>query len=122
MFEKATRLKLRFNYKGQASVEDLWELPLKSLDEVYKQLNAELKAKEGESLLDVKSSEDSVLTLKIEIVKHIFKVKMDEKTEKDNAAEKSAQKQKILSIISEKQDETLKNMSIEDLRKLKDTL
>ena len=41
MFEKAVKGKYRFPYKGQIAVEDLYDLPLGSLDTVFKTLNAE---------------------------------------------------------------------------------
>ena len=56
LFEVATRKQYRFPYKGNASVEDLWHLPLKELDAVFKILNAEAKKTEEESLLNTKSA------------------------------------------------------------------
>ena len=58
VFERAAMNKYRFPYKGQISVEDLWDLSLPGLDSVFKQLNKLKKANEEESLLEVKSAED----------------------------------------------------------------
>lgn len=118
MFEKASRLKLRFNYRGLCSVEDLWEISIEALDAIYKVLNAKSKEQKEESLLDTKSQEDEILVLKIDIVKYIMKVRLQEKKDKENAALRAGQKQKLLEIIAKKQDEKLESMSVEDLTKL----
>lgn len=34
IFEKATKEKYRFPFKGQVSVEDLWDLKLQDLDSI----------------------------------------------------------------------------------------
>ena len=46
VFERAAMNKYRFPYKGQISVEDLWDLSLPGLDSVFKQLNKLKKANE----------------------------------------------------------------------------
>ena len=43
MFEIATRNKFRFPFKGVISTEDLWDLSVESLDNVFKTLNSEMK-------------------------------------------------------------------------------
>ena len=77
MFEKAARLKLRF--KSSLSVEDLWDLSPNALDAIFKDLNAQTKVRKEESLLDYRSTEDTIVDLKIDIVKHIVSVKLEEK-------------------------------------------
>jgi hypothetical protein len=118
MFEKASRLKLRFNYKGLCSTEDLWDLPLTALDTIFKGLNAALKAQKEESLLETKSQADEILDLQIGIVKHIVEVRLAEQKAKQDEAANAARKQKILSIIAEKQDAALQSLSVEQLTKL----
>lgn len=118
MFEKAARLKLRFNHKGLCTTEDLWDLPLRSLDSIFKELNAELKTQNEESLLDTKSHENKILDLQIGIVRHVVEVRLNEKKIRENEVERAAKKEKLLGIIAEKQDASLHNMSIEDLTKL----
>lgn len=122
MFEKAVKGKYRFPYKGQIAVEDLYDLPLGSLDTVFKTLNAEVQKTEEESLLQTKSAEDDILATKIEIVKYIFNEKLEEKKNRQEAAERKEKKQKIMQIIATKQDEALRNASVEDLQKMLDEL
>lgn len=118
MFEVATRNKIRWAYKGSISVEDLWELSVTELDSVFKTLNSQVKQAKEESLLSSKSEEDTVLELQIEIVKYIVSVKLEEKEASMKNKTNKEQKQKIMQIIASKQDESLKNSSIEDLEKM----
>ncbi len=118
MFEKASRLKLRFNYRGLCITEDLWDMPLTALDTIYKGLNGQLKAQKEESLLETKSEADELLDLQIAIVRHVVEVRLAEQRERQDAVAKAAQKQKIMAIIADKQDAELHSMSIEDLNKL----
>lgn len=63
MFEEATRNKYRFNSNhGVLSVEQLWELRLTSLKDIAEQL----------------SNDRMVLGKKLEIVKHVIKVREEE--------------------------------------------
>lgn len=118
MFEKATRLKLRFNFRGLIGVEELWDLDEKQLNSIFKELNAKLKSQSEESLLDQKTDEDKILELKVSIIRYIVKVKLEERKNRENEALKEANKQKILNIIAKKQDEALENKSIDELMKL----
>jgi len=118
MFEKAARGKLRFNYRGFCSVEDLWDLSLEALDAIYKTLNAKNKAQNEDSLLEIKKGECDVLSLQIAIVKHIVMVRLQEQKNREDLAAKAARKQQLLAIMAEKQDADLRNLSMDDLVKL----
>lgn len=118
MFEYATRNKLRFPYKGNVSVEDLWDLKLNDLDSVFKTLNRKVKQTEEESLLTVKSVEDTELSIQIEIVKYIFNTKTAEANAKLAEKERKEYKQKLMEIKAAKQEQALWNMSEEELDKL----
>lgn len=122
IFEYAVRNKVRFPFKGMISVEDLWDLSVTSLDSIYKTLNAQVKQSEEESLLTTKTSVDTTLEVQIEIVKYIVSIKLKEQAAREKAAVKRAQKQKIMSIIATKEDEALKNSSVDDLKKMLDAL
>lgn len=117
LFEVAVREKYRFPYKGMISTEDLWDLSVTSLDSIFKTLNKERKNADEESLLDVKDNVDTTLENKIAIIKYVVNVKQTEAAEKLLECEKKQQKQKIMNLIAKKQDETLENMSQEELLK-----
>jgi len=117
LFEIATRQKYKFTYMGQKSVEDLWELSLPKLDSIYKELNKEVKASSEESLLDTKSAKDEELENKIEIIKHIVKVKQEEAKAVKDAVAKKAERDKLLNILGRKEDEALEALTPEEIRK-----
>lgn len=117
LFESATRSKMRFPFKGMISVEDLWDLSLTNLDSVFKTLNAEAKKSEEESLLNTKSKEDEEISNKIEIVKYIVSVKLDEKKKREDAKKNAEMRQRLLEIKAKRQNAALENMSDEDLDK-----
>lgn len=117
IFETAVRNKYRFNYRGVITTEDLWDLDVKELDCIYKGLMSAKKESETESLLTKKTA-NTVLDYKIEIVKYIFGVKVEEAKAAEQRAENAAKKQKILAILARKQDAELENKSAEELEKL----
>jgi hypothetical protein len=118
IFEQATRMKVRFNHKGVCSAEDLWDMPLSALDAIFKALNQEAKAQSEESLLAVKTATSAELDLKLAIVKHVVKTRLEEKVVYEQAKANADRKNTILGIIAEKQNESLKSMSIDELKKL----
>ena len=117
LFEIATRNRYRFNYKGVMTVEDLWSLRAEDLDAIFKMLNRQKKTADEDSLLATKSAEDQDLANKIDIVRYIVSVKLAEAAERVSAAEKKAQRDKIMEIVAKKKDKALEDMGIEDLMK-----
>lgn len=122
IFEQATRNRLRFSYKGSVSVEDLWDLGVQDLDKIFKALNKSLKAAEGESLLGTKNKADTEIDLQIAIIRHIVEAKLAEMAAREAEADRRVKRQKILRIMSTKQDEALQSRSIEDLTKMLEEL
>lgn len=117
LFEIATRNRYRFNYKGVMTVEDLWSLRVEDLDAIFKMLNRQKKTSDEDSLLATKSAEDQDLANKIDIVRYIVSVKLAEAAERVSAAEKKAQRDKIMEIVAKKKDKALEDMGIDDLMK-----
>ena len=113
LFEIATRNRYRFTYKGVMTVEDLWDLNVEALDAIFKAL----KTADEDSLLAVKSAEDTELANKIELVKYIVSVKLAESEARVNAAEKKAQRDKIMKIVAKKKDKELEDMDVDQLMK-----
>lgn len=130
MFEKSTRLKLRFaSPQGMLSVEDLWDLPLTStranqanLNNIAKDVSRQLKAEGEEDFVNPKSGADETLQLKLEIVKHIIQVRQAENAAAQLTADRKAQKARILELMQRKQDQALEGKSLEELEGMLATL
>lgn len=121
MFDKATRLKLRFeSNKGLLSVEQVWDLSLTALNEMAKSLSRQVKAAETdeEDFIGTKSNVDSELQLRFDVVKHIIGVKLKERDDSKEAAERKADNQVILELIQRKKRQELEGKSVEELEAL----
>jgi hypothetical protein len=119
MFEKASRIKLRFNSsKGRLSIEDLWDLKLKELDDLTRAIYQELKEKGEKSFITETPEIDEKLQLKFDILKHIILIKLDEQAAAENAFKIKMRKQQILEIIADKEIEDLKIKDISELKAL----
>lgn len=115
---KALRGRWRFDStRGKLTVEDLFTLPVDILDNIYKALKKLQKVNEEESLLQTKTAEESILNDQIEIVKGIVKLKLEEAATKKIAAEKAAQRRKIISLIADKKEAELAGKTVEELEK-----
>lgn len=118
IFEQASRLKLRFETnKGFLSTEDLWDLSLTSLDSIYRVINKKLKEETEESLITTRSKSNKELDLKVEILKHIVKVKQEEAELKKARQERLNELELLRNLKQEKQMDALKGMDLESLNK-----
>lgn len=129
MFEKASKLKLRFeSNKGLLSVEDLWDLPLTSttgkanLDDVARAVHRQMKSDDAISFVNASQKTDEVTQLKMDIVKHVIAAKMAENELAAKARDIREKKQLIMEIMARKQNEALANSSMDDLQKMLDSL
>jgi len=132
MFEKASRLKLRFNYKGLCPTEDLWYAPLfvskeekemgeKGLKEIHQELYQELKKyRELRSIECDSIDEDGTESIKKTEEEEILELKIE--LEREEAVEKSKKKQELMEILYNQEKEQYKNMPREELLKIIDDL
>lgn len=124
LFLQATRKKFRFpSSKGELSAEQLWDLPLTSrngfdLDTVAKTVNTHLKAASEESFV-VTSSNPAKTTLQeqLEVIKAIIAVKLDEAAKAKMRSDRAAERQRLLEILDQKEDDELKGLSREEIKK-----
>ena len=120
MFEKASKLKLRFvTVQGPASTEDLWNLPLTSknrasLNGVAKTIAKELREADEEDFVD-STPANTELELKLAIVKHVIAYKKAAKETATTAAATKERNATIMGIIAKKQTASLEDKTVEEL-------
>lgn len=111
--------KFRFEFKGLIGTEDLFDLNLADLDVIYKSLKKDQKDLQGDSLLENdENPKVREVEVKIEIVKAIFDMKKAEIAKAQKALANKAQKDKILAIIEDKENQELSEKSIDELREI----
>jgi hypothetical protein len=125
IYKFAAQNGLRFPSKrGELTVEQLFQLPLKSttgvdLDTVARTINTALKGVTEESFVEDTSSDPrkTALSVSLEIVKDVIKTKQEENKAALLKREKAEQRKKILDAIGAKKDQALSAASLEELEK-----
>lgn len=123
MYKFAAQKKFRFpSVRGELTVEQLFDLPLKSqtgfdLDTVARTINAQLKSESEESFVEDVTSDPVKEALKtaLNIVKDVIKTKQDDNAARLNKLKKADERKKILDAIAAKKDEQLTAASLEEL-------
>lgn len=121
-------MKLRFDTaKGQLTVEDLWDLPLTSeagvsLNGIAISVNKELQASQEKSFVENKSKNSDILELRLEILKTVIADRIKQNELDRTAAARKIQRDKIVGILADKQDEALVNKSPEELQEMLDSV
>lgn len=117
---QALKKKVRFPSRlGTLTLEDLFDLDFKMLDEVYRELSS-LDAATGEGLLA--DTADSDANLRKTLVKYVFELKRTEADKAEAAANRRARKEKLLEVIEEKQEGELKSKEIDELKAMLEDL
>lgn len=123
MYKQASQIKLRFETpKGLLNVEQIWGLSASQLRELI--LDAKSKLVKVEdfkdlSFLDLVSKENELDKLRFDILVDIYKTKQEATNKQKEMQENKLYNAMIDEIIAEKQNESLKSLSVEELLKLK---
>lgn len=116
IFKLAAQQKLRVKTgRGQLTVEQLWDLPINELDALAVSLEDEHKQSGKKSFLATKSVKDKTAKLCFDVVLDILNTKVDEMEALSETKRKKDHNKKILELIAEKKDDSLKGKSIKQL-------
>lgn len=121
LFEYATRKKLRFvSTKGELTIEQLWDVPLRSRDDFNLNSIAKMASKAWKEISEESFVEPTAKCEKCEIALEMIKFVIETKLGEEAAAEKRAankqEKEKLLAILAEKQDGKLSKLSENELK------
>lgn len=125
IYKFAAKNILRFpSKKGELTVEQLFQLPLKSqsgfdLDSVARGINAQLKGVSEESFVEDTSADPrrQMLLVALDIVKDVIADKQAENRAIVARTQRAIDRRKLDDLIAAKKDEKLGQVSLEDLEK-----
>jgi len=124
IFEYATRNKLRFSSsRGDLTLEHLWDVPLRStdgfnLDAVARAANKAWKDASEESFVaTTRTASQNRLETALEIVKYVIQVKLSDEETAKRRKDNKLEKEKLLAILSEKQEGKLSALSEKELQR-----
>ena len=129
IFEKATRIKLRFEtQKGLLTVEDLWDLPLTgngnktNLDDIARTLYTNLKHSEDVSFVFKDRKSDEKTQLAFDVVKYVIDIKLQEQEAAVQRQMNSDRRSQLQALIAQKEMEELANLPVDELKKMAENL
>lgn len=126
VFEYATRNKLRFqSTRGELTVEQLWDVPLRSksgddfnLNMIAKSVNGKLKEASEENFVEsAKTAEHTRMEVALDVVKHIIDAKLDDEAAAKQRSKNKLEKEQLLAILAEKQAGKLSELSEKELQR-----
>ena len=124
IFEYAARNKLRFaSSRGELTTENLWDVPLRSTDgfnlnAVAKATNEAVKAANEENFVETsRSPVHARVETAFEVVKHVIEVKLADEAAAKKRTENRIKREKLLTVLVEKQDGKLSEMSERELKR-----
>lgn len=124
IFKQAAQLKMRFpSVRGFLIAEQLFDLPLTSkngfdLDTVAKDVNKLLKEQAEESFVSTtENPQATTYQLMLDIVKEIIADKLAEAAAARTRSANAAERQRLLALLDEKNNDELKGLSKEELQK-----
>lgn len=117
LFFTALKERLRFNYKGVVSTEDLFDLTEEQLNELYQKLAKGKKEVSEVSLLEVADEKSSLIDFQMQVVKEVFSFKRDQRLVKEDGMRKAQERRRLLELLDKKQQEKLTELTEEEILK-----
>ena len=123
MYKQAALLKLRFDTQvGVLSTERLFDLSMNQINELGIELESKIKSSESLGFSTVQNVDETDL-LKYKILEDVYNTKRTAQENIDKQRQIKEREQVLLKLIKEKEDENLRDKSIdelqEELKKLK---
>lgn len=127
IFEIASRKRVRFpSMSGDLTLEQVWDLPLLAkagvdLEHVARQASGLLKAESEESFVSAAaapatSPEKELAALRLDLVKHIIATKQAENKARKDAADRAAERAKLVNLLANKQEAELQELTPEQIK------
>ncbi len=105
-------------FRVKMTGQEVWDLYLKSFTKEAVSLETEHKESGKKSFLVAKSVKDKTAKLRFDIVLDVLTTKVEDAQVLTDALEIKEHNKKIIALIAEKQDESLKGKSIAQLEKM----
>lgn len=127
LFIQAARQKLRFaSPKGMLTTEDLFDLPLRGLDSLALNFDRAIREAPTKSFLEGESNKDDLfskhLQLAMDIVLYVIGVKQAEAKKAKDSLARAEKRQRLLEILSKKENQALEGSTPEDIKKMLEDL
>lgn len=104
--------------KGLLTLEQVCTLSINELDEAAVELQSQYESSGKKSFLIAKSVKDKTLKMKLDVVLDILETKVEERDRLAARKERKEKNSKILALISEKQDDSLRKKSVKQLEEM----
>ena len=115
-FKLASQEKFRYQTsRGSLTTEQLWDLSIEDLDTLAVQLDSEYTKSGKKSFIAKSSAKDKTAKAKFDIVLEVLNTKQEHIQAAQEALEIKEHNKKIIALISEKKDESLKGKTIKQL-------